>query len=873
MLEESLFKTNFIGRDGFRWWIGQIAPVASWQDQADGGGWGNRVKVRIMGYHPHSETELPNDDLPWAQVLLGVTDGSGACNRAKTPKLEQSDTVFGFFLDGDNAQLPCILGVFGRTKSVSYSGPYSAPFQPFTGYSGPIKKSSAIVGNESNEQNSDSQKSPRTVSNKIADKLNKKGTGGAGSLDETLAAEDAALAKALEKEDPTTKEISAFGAIGQKVTMATAKVSSEVDDIKTDIENFVNSVQEITKGISDGIGNFKQQINERIDAITKSIQSGATGMIHNMTTALSESMGENMNKGLDVLYKGVYATVLAATGSTKAADIAGIAAQASFISPVKAISDALPCIANSVIGGIGGMIKGLLQNVADNVTNFVSCIADQGVGAIMNTIIGGITKALQPLLGGVGKILGGFSPFGFLTSAVDAFQNVVSALDCNEPPADYALASNEWTIGVGSKEGSGTPVSEILETANKAREFAERGFGVIDAVQDIAGLTGSLGIFDFANPSVSVPGFESVLGNCYAGPPELGGCGGTKIKIFGGKGIGGVANAIINLANADRGVTGSLLGVDLVNGGGGYTTPPFVEIVDECDQGFGGIARAIIDRDPNSPSYQEITDIVLVSSGENYTPSVDNPTDVIVDPEKPTTIYSPGNNYSSDDTASDNLGNTYTVTVDDNGSITNIIPAGNTGTTPSDRIFPSVDREVEVQISTLSGFGAIIKPRFTRRPEKPQGEVKQVIDCISNDDGLIGYVNGKPYYGPFHVHPSNGRKMVGSVHVSSPHQYIYDTREESVVSASTSVGTVTQVNQQISETVTTTSSTTPTTITPSTTTSTPPPSSTPPPTTSGGGGGSSSSTPTPSPTPSPTPPSPPTPPSGGGGGSGGYGGY
>ena len=157
------------------------------------------------------------------------------------------------------------------------------------------------------------------------------------------------------------------------------------------------------------------------------------------------------------------------------------------------------------------MISGLLTNIADNVSNFVQCVADQGVGAIMNTIIGGVTKALQPLLGGVGKILGGFNPFSFLTSAVDAFQNVVSALDCNEPPADYALASNEWTIGVGTNEGSGTPVSQILETANKAREAASRGFGIVDAVQDIAGLTGSLGVFDFANPSVSTPGFESVL--------------------------------------------------------------------------------------------------------------------------------------------------------------------------------------------------------------------------------------------------------------------------------------------------------------------------------------------------------------------------
>ena len=842
MLEEAFLKTNFVGRDGFRWWIGQVAPVAAWKDQADGAGWGNRCKVRIMGYHPYSELELPNEQLPWAQVLLGVSDGSGAANRARSPKLSQGDTVLGFFLDGDDAQLPCVIGLFGRTDAVSYSGAYSKPFEPFTGFTDAVKQSSAIVPNESSESNTESQKSPRMVSPEIADKVS-------GEI-----------------KDPGKKEVSAYEAIGKKVTMATAKISSEIDNIKTDIENFVGDVQNIIKGITDGIGDFTQQINERIGAITKSIQSGATGMIHNMTSALSESMGEAMNKGLEVLYQGVYATVLAATGSSKAADVAGIAAQSTFISPVKAISDALPCIANSVIGGIGGMIQGLLTNIADNVTNFVQCIADQGVGAIINTIIGGVTKALQPLLGGVGKILGGFNPFSFLTSAVDAFQNVVSALDCNEPPADYALASNEWTIGVGSNEGAGTPVSQILETANKAREAASRGFGIIDAVQDIAGLTGSLGVFDFANPSVSVPGFESVLGNCYAGPPELGGCGGTKIKIFGGKGIGGVANAIIGLANADRGVTGSLLGVDLVNGGGGYTTPPFVEIVDECKSGYGAVARAIIDYDPNSPTYQQITDIVLVSPGENYTPSVDNPVnDITINTENPATVVTPGVGYiggNEGDTVTDNLGNEYTIDVDENGGIKKLTPVG-------ELKFPQITGEVEFEINTQTGFGVILKPRFTTRPVEPQGEVKQVIDCISKDDDLVGYVNGKAYYGPFHIHPTNGRKMVGATHTSAPHQYIYDTQAESLGSSSGTVSTTTQIIRETSSTSSSTSSSTTTTSTTSSTT-TPPPSSTPPPTTSGGGG-STPSTPTPSPTPTPTP-SPPTPPpsSGGGGYGGGY---
>ena len=51
-IEESLLKTNFVGRDGFRWWIGQVAPEEAQGTQINGSGWGNRYRVRIMGYHP-----------------------------------------------------------------------------------------------------------------------------------------------------------------------------------------------------------------------------------------------------------------------------------------------------------------------------------------------------------------------------------------------------------------------------------------------------------------------------------------------------------------------------------------------------------------------------------------------------------------------------------------------------------------------------------------------------------------------------------------------------------------------------------------------------------------------------------------------------
>lgn len=43
---------------------------------------------------------------------------------------------------------------------------------------------------------------------------------------------------------------------------------------------------------------------------------------------------------------------------------------------------------------------------------------------------------------------------------------------------------------------------------------------------------------------------------------------------------------------------------------------------------------------------------------------------------------------------------------------------------------------------------------------------------------LVGWVNGRPYYGPYHIH--RGRKMVGEKHISKTHSYIYETKEDSL---------------------------------------------------------------------------------------------
>lgn len=90
---------DFAGKNGYVWWTGVIVDR---KDPANVG----RCKVRIFGWHDDNETKLPVKDLPWAQVLLPV-------NNSKAISLpKEGEWVSGYFLDGNNGQMPVIVGVF-----------------------------------------------------------------------------------------------------------------------------------------------------------------------------------------------------------------------------------------------------------------------------------------------------------------------------------------------------------------------------------------------------------------------------------------------------------------------------------------------------------------------------------------------------------------------------------------------------------------------------------------------------------------------------------------------------------------------------------------------------------------------------------------
>jgi hypothetical protein len=107
-MAKSVDNIGFAGIN-YQWFIGQVPPNQT-LDKTDHDGWGDRVKVRIVGIHNKSGTITPDEQLPWAIVERPTTQGNAS--RGSTG-LTGGEWVRGYFLDPFN-QVPVITAVLGR---------------------------------------------------------------------------------------------------------------------------------------------------------------------------------------------------------------------------------------------------------------------------------------------------------------------------------------------------------------------------------------------------------------------------------------------------------------------------------------------------------------------------------------------------------------------------------------------------------------------------------------------------------------------------------------------------------------------------------------------------------------------------------------
>ena len=97
------YDTNFLGKNGFIWFTAVV------EDRADPQYLG-RVRVRCLGFHTQSKTELPTADLPWATCLLPTTSPAISGLGCSPSFLVEGSWVIGYFRDGNTCQEPVVLG-------------------------------------------------------------------------------------------------------------------------------------------------------------------------------------------------------------------------------------------------------------------------------------------------------------------------------------------------------------------------------------------------------------------------------------------------------------------------------------------------------------------------------------------------------------------------------------------------------------------------------------------------------------------------------------------------------------------------------------------------------------------------------------------
>ena len=687
-MDDFSFNTNFLGRDGFTWWIGQIAPYAATETQDGENGWGCRYKVRIMGYHPYTD-QLADEDLPWAIVMRPPGTGTGSGGMSKTIHYNQGDTVIGFFLDGDNAQQPIIMGALGNSRYAAKNGEV-VPFGNFTGYNKVMEPPSAKVRTQSESSDIQEQPSPQT-----------------NTPERTVNSDNPARISSADG-------ITITNPCGGNDSPKDAKGSQQLTDIKNAVEQFSDSVKRLKADFDEGSEFVKDWIKQEIKVRKEQIVGLSSGFVNGMITDFAEQAIPLMKQGLEMLYQKVFGLVLAATGLYPVARAAGLAAQQAMAIPIKFLQDQLPCIVNSILGKIGNTVESLLGSIVDNVDNFVQCVADQTIGVLANDIIGQAADGLSAALGGLDKIMQFINSFSspgafvenLMRNTIGGLLGLIGVAGCNDEKEKDAMGPCKTILGVGPAFNEPSDLKGIIDNANIAKaatNIANVAGLDFEGVQDVAeGIKGVVGAFDVFNPDSKKPGFASDLGGCYTGPPQF--CKPPTINIFGGGGDGAVAAPLFGFPDFGTN-TASIIDIEITNPGNGYTYPPFVQVVDSCNQGYGAIARATV-------KDGKIDKIYMSSVGENYPVEEVEPLVVTkVD------VINPGSGFTDDDIISDNLGNLYEADIV-GGAIIRVTPINTVDITELPRI----------TITSVSGSGAVLIPKLGKRP--PQEEVTQVIDCI-----------------------------------------------------------------------------------------------------------------------------------------------
>ena len=617
MIEEALLKSNFLGKDGFIWWIGQVADPKVWRNEnsrvegekdkaeetIDKKAWGYRCKVRIIGYHSFDRNILPDEDLPWAHVLTSASDGApGQGGFGKLPLLVGGESVVGFFLDGEEAQQPVLMSCFHRSPAV-VNVPDGDPFQPFTGSKGNLSVSPGDTRFKVQSTGKIGQP-PKKVPEKVEfkskpDNLKRAfredtdfgiGTiGGTNYSSVFTPNSNLNLGSTFGIPNIPTDvlfsdsmaELGFLKNFEEPVECDNGCQQNILSQITTQIQNFtkfINELEQTALGFIDPIRNLVVDIQQIMRSVARAIASIVKIMINGIRDSIFKLVGK----------------LFVALGITIPSCI-----QLPISEAAKRILNIIFCIFEKLFGPIMDYIMGLLQGLVGRSTNSPRCASEEIAAAILSKLSSMIDDVLKDILGGLDWLAKGIGQIASaITGALNMISQLLSFLSCD---ALTCKPCKEWDPFNGVKLPKADNWSKVLGDMNILKGLGDDA----DAITSLLSMFGSPSTpftncrEKIVNPIIQDDVQRTPLGTQYYKciPPEI---------IITGDGVGATAIPIVSNNN------GSILTVTVTDPGRGYSYPPEVTILDNTNFGIGARLKATINQNGN------IDSIYVVDPGRGY---------------------------------------------------------------------------------------------------------------------------------------------------------------------------------------------------------------------------------------------------------------
>lgn len=461
MIQDSLLQSNYLGRDGFKWWIGQVAdPTTS--------GWGSakdkndavqsstsdkkmylrRCKVRILGYHTISDSDgyvLKDSDLPWAHIMVPSGQGTGVGGVGETHEYRGGENVLGFFLDGDDAQQPVIIGGFGRGPQTedSEKGEKKSetrnekdciikPFQPTQTYpQGMIalhlQKSPTDQTEPASTGNNDTGV-PSTNPLTGQDQINYQGN------------DSSEQSYVPSGEADTASSNPASGKLEQGIMVerpATQTDSQVIGGIQCTLEAMLKTLKAVQEYKNLYLDQSIQAINNignQIGSYVKTISGYVRKLLEIVKAYIAKTIGDALNEAQRFL------------AETFKPIVSGSIAKA---------VEAIMCTIDRIIGtGIFDAVMGSVQtNIFGKVVDSLLCAVEQFVADILNTFLEPIFEQISGIFGQITKILGGISSQigSSISQAMSILNRVIGIFSCFEFTGVQGAC---WSLSGPSKEAT-----------------------------------------------------------------------------------------------------------------------------------------------------------------------------------------------------------------------------------------------------------------------------------------------------------------------------------------------------------------------------------------------------------------------------------